>query len=93
MDAGLQGRGQFPFWGRGFATEAGREMVRFAFDDQSLHRVYAQAFSRNPASARVLQKIGMKHEGTLRHHMKKWDEYVDLECYGVLRSDFRSPSA
>ena len=45
-------------------------------------------FRRNPASGRVLQKIGMRYEGTLRQHLKKWDEYVDLECYGILRSEF-----
>ena len=46
---------------------------------------FAQVFARNPASARVLQKIGMTHEGTLRHHVKKWDEFVDVECYGIVR--------
>jgi RimJ/RimL family protein N-acetyltransferase len=81
-----------PFWGRGYATEAGRAIVRFAFEEQALHRVFAQVFTRNPASARVLQKIGMRYEGILRQHLKKWDEYVDVECYGLLRDDFDSPA-
>jgi len=77
-----------PHWGRGYATEAAGAVMRYGFESFPLNRIYAMAFSRNPASGRVLQKIGMRHEGTLRKHLKKWDEYVDLECYGILRSEF-----
>ena len=76
-----------PFWGKGFATEAGRAMVRFAFDEKALHRVTAQVFSRNEASARVLEKIGMKCEGKLRQHFKKWGEFVDVDYYAIVRGD------
>ena len=76
-----------PYWGRGYATEAAAAIVRFGFETLSLNRIMAMHFSRNPASGRVLQKIGMRHEGTFRQHFRKWDEYVDLECYGLLRSD------
>jgi len=77
-----------PYWGRGYATEAAAAVMRFGFENFPLNRIYAWHFARNPASGRVLQKIGMRHEGTLRQHLKKWDEYVDLECYGILRSEF-----
>jgi RimJ/RimL family protein N-acetyltransferase len=77
-----------PFWGRGFASEAAAAVVRFGFETLLLNRIFAMHFSRNPASGRVLQNIGMKYEGRLRQHMKKWDEYVDLEAYGMLRSEF-----
>jgi ribosomal-protein-alanine N-acetyltransferase len=77
-----------PYWGRGYASEAAAAVVRFGFQSLSLNRIHANHFSRNPASGRVLQKIGMRHEGTLRQQLKKWDEYVDLECYGILRSEF-----
>ncbi|HLJ73384.1 MAG TPA: GNAT family N-acetyltransferase [Thermoanaerobaculia bacterium] len=80
-----------PFWGRGYASEAGRAMLHFGFEEHALNRIFAQVFKRNPASARVLQKIGMRYEGLLRQHLKKWDEYVDVECYGILREDFDSP--
>ena len=79
-----------PYWGRGYATEAAAVVVRFGFETLALNRIFAMHFSRNPASGRVLQKIGMRHEGTLRQHLKKWDEYVDLECYAILRNDFQS---
>jgi len=77
-----------PFWGRGYATEAAAEVVRYGFEERGLRRIYAMHFGRNPASGRVLQKIGMQYEGTLRQHRKKWDEYVDFVCYGALREDW-----
>jgi ribosomal-protein-alanine N-acetyltransferase len=51
--------------------------------------VYAFHFTNNPASGRVLQKIGMTHEGTRRGHSVKWGESLDSEAYGILRSDWR----
>lgn len=76
-----------PYWGRGYATEAARAVVGWGFSSLDLHRIHASHFPRNPASGRVLRKIGMRHEGTLRHHVSKWDEYLDLEQYGLLRSE------
>ncbi len=76
-----------PYWGRGYATEAARAVVRFAFDGLGLERVFAEVFSRNPASARVLQKVGMRHEGTHRRHIVKWGESIDVEAYGILRDE------
>ncbi len=87
-------RGEFgywigkPFWNRGYATEAGKALITYAFDVLHLNKVHAVHFVRNPASGRVMQKIGMQHEGTLRAHIKRWDKYEDCEAYGVLRSDW-----
>ena len=47
-----------PFWGRGYATAAVRLAVAFAFDDLGLDRVVAEVLEANPASARVLEKVG-----------------------------------
>lgn len=76
-----------PYWGRGYATEAARSVVAWGFRALSLHRIHASHFPRNPASGQVLRKLGMRHEGTLRQHVRKWGEFVDLERYGLLRSD------
>lgn len=46
-------------WGSGFATEAAREVLRHAFDDQHLHRVLAHASAENVASHAVMQRLGM----------------------------------
>ena len=77
-----------PFWGRGYCTEAAREMVRFGFQQLGLNRIHAHHFARNPASGRVLQKLGMRHEGCLRQHVRRWGRFEDLECYGILRSEW-----
>jgi len=82
-----------PFWGRGYATEAAHAVMRYGFEERGLQRIFAMHYGRNPASGRVLQKIGMKCEGTLRRHLKKWDEYVDLVCYGMLREEWPALSA
>jgi RimJ/RimL family protein N-acetyltransferase len=78
-----------PLWGNGFATEAARAMVAFGFATLGLHRIYAHHFARNVASQRVLEKIGMRHEGRSRQHIRKWDRFIDLENYGLLAEEFR----
>jgi ribosomal-protein-alanine N-acetyltransferase len=77
-----------PYWGRGYATEGAREMLRHGFEDLKLNRIYAGVFEGNPASEQVLRKIGMKHEGTARQHFQKWGKFLDDECYGILASDW-----
>ena len=76
-----------PYWGKGYATEAARAVVKYGFGTLGLHRIFASHFANNPASARVLRKIGMRHEGTLRAHVLKWGQFLDLEMYGKLASD------
>ncbi len=73
-----------PFWGRGYATEAARELVRYGFQELKLNRIYATHMTHNPASGRVMQKIGMEAEGLLRQHALKWDQFLDLAVYGIL---------
>ena len=73
-----------PYWGKGYATEAARMLVAYAFDVLHLHRVYAFHFADNPASGAVLRKIGMTHEGTRRGHTYKGGAYLDSECYAIL---------
>jgi len=79
-----------PYWGRGYCTEAAREMVRYGFEVLGLHRIYANHFGSNLASGRVMQKLGMSYEGTRREHYKKWGEYEDQVEYGLLASEWRA---
>jgi ribosomal-protein-alanine N-acetyltransferase len=76
-------------WGNGYVTEAARAVLEFAFEDLGLHRVYADHFPNNPASGRVMLKIGMKPEGIRREHLKKGDVYHDAVCFGMLRTDWQ----
>ncbi|MCG3179847.1 MAG: putative ribosomal N-acetyltransferase YdaF [Phycisphaerae bacterium] len=75
------------YWGRGYCTEAARAVVDYAFDELGLVRVHAHYLARNPASGRVMQKLGMRHEGTLRSHVLKNGRYEDCEVYGLLREE------
>lgn len=78
------------FWGRGYGTEAAAAMVRHGFEAMSLNRIYACYLSRNPASGRVMEKIGMTHEGRSRQHEIKWGQFEDLESYAILASEYRA---
>lgn len=77
-----------PFWGQGYCTEAVRELLKYGFEVLELQRIFATHFVNNPASGRILQKLGMQHEGTLRRHILKWGEYLDVELYALLASDY-----
>ena len=77
-----------PFWGQEICTEAAHEIVRYAFADLNFHRVHATHMTSNPASGRVMQKIGMKHEGQLREHHQKDGRFVDTEHYGILKNEW-----
>lgn len=79
-----------PFWGQGYATEAAREMLRYGFEDLGLHRIFASHFKHNPASGHILTKLGMRSEGCQREHLRKWDEFVDSELYGILRQEWQT---
>jgi [ribosomal protein S5]-alanine N-acetyltransferase len=76
-----------PYWGKGYATEAASAMVKYGFETLKLHRIFASYVTHNPASGRILRKIGMRHEGCHRAHILKWGEFLDLEMYGMLASD------
>jgi RimJ/RimL family protein N-acetyltransferase len=76
-----------PYWNQGYCTEAGKAVLSCAFSDLSLMRIHACHITRNPASGRVMQKIGMRHEGCRRQHVKKWDKAEDLELYGILKTE------
>ena len=77
-----------PYWGKGYATEAAKAVIGYAFETLGVQRVFAFHFTRNPASGRVLARAGMQREGTMRQHLVKWDERVDVDYYGILRDDW-----
>jgi ribosomal-protein-alanine N-acetyltransferase len=77
-----------PYWNQGYCTEAGREVIRYAFDVLGLNRVQARHMTRNPASGRVMQKIGMTYEGTLRQSILRWGNFEDSAIYSILRDEY-----
>jgi ribosomal-protein-alanine N-acetyltransferase len=77
-------------WNRGYATEATRAILDFGFDTLRLHRIESRHFLRNPASGRVMQKVGMKQEGIERDLVLKWDRFESLALYSILEPEWRA---
>lgn len=82
-----------PYWGLGYATEAAHAVLRYGFEKMKLNKIYASHMTRNPASGRVMQKIGMEKEGVLKQHALKWDHFVDMATYGILASTWDKGAA
>ena len=76
-------------WGHGYATEAARSLLRWAFETLDLNRVQAETDTRNMASARVLEKLGFIREGTLREDCVVNGDVSDSWVYGLLRREWQ----
>ena len=77
------------FAGRGLATEGARHMLHIAFDLLGLRRVIGRIDARNVASARVLTKIGMRHEAHLVQNELFKGEWTDEDDFAMLRASGR----
>ena len=73
------------FWNQGYATEAGHAIVDYGFAQCALHKIKATYLARNPASGRVMEKLGLVPEGLLRDHVLKWDRFEDIVICGLIR--------
>lgn len=76
------------YWNQGLVTEAVREVLRFGFEAMRLNRIQATCEPGNTASARVLGKVGMSYEGTLREYAYDKGAFHDLRMYAVLRREW-----
>ena len=76
--------------GHGYATEASRELLRIAFEDHDLHRVYARLEPRNVASARVLEKLGMRREALLLENESVKGEWQSEAIYALLAREWEA---
>ena len=75
-------------WGKGIITEATMRILKYAFEELDLNRVFTVCFKDNYASARIMEKCGMKYEGTSREEIIKYDKPVDMHHYAILKSDW-----
>jgi [ribosomal protein S5]-alanine N-acetyltransferase len=76
-------------WGHGYATEAARTLLQWAFDTLDLNRVQAETDTRNTASARVLEKLGFVREGTLREDCVVNGDVSNSWVYGLIRREWQ----
>jgi ribosomal-protein-alanine N-acetyltransferase len=63
------------YWGKGYATEAAQECLKFGFEKLGLTRIIALTFPDHYASRRVMEKIGMIYEGMAHHYNQDLVQY------------------
>lgn len=76
--------------GYGYATEAAQVLLRLAFEDLGLHRVVGRLEARNAASARVLERLGMRHEAHLVENEYVKGEWQSEIIYAILDREWRA---
>ncbi|MDE7259818.1 MAG: GNAT family N-acetyltransferase [Lachnospiraceae bacterium] len=78
------------WWGLGIMPEAGKEVVRYLFEEVGFNRIAATHAKNNPKSGRVMQKIGMTYEGILRKAGLCNQGVVDEVWYSILRDEYQN---
>lgn len=76
-----------PYWGNGYCSEAAEAVVRFGFEKLSLHKIYAGHMESNPASGRVMQKIGMRKQGEFVDDVLKDGVFHTKIFYAIINSE------
>ncbi|MDB6078499.1 MAG: acetyltransferase [Akkermansiaceae bacterium] len=80
----------YPYWRRGYATEALREILRYGFEELGLLRIHASHMMENAASGRVMQKAGMRFEGVIAQGCRRGDEIHDKVTYTLFADEWRT---
>lgn len=75
------------YWNQGYATEALKGIIEYAFSMKAYHKVYAEHFEDNKASGRVMQRAGMIYEGEKIDHIYKDEKYITLKTYYILNDN------
>ena len=81
------------YWGRGLGTAVAQAIVAFGFQELGLHRIWATCRPQNVASARVLEKAGLKCEGYLRENKRIRGTWTDSYLYAITKTDFNPAKA
>lgn len=74
------------YWGKGITTSAVQQICEYVFSHSNILRIFAEPFSHNIASCRVLEKAGFQFEGLLQKNAVKNGEIVDMKLYALVRS-------
>ncbi|MCA1054337.1 GNAT family N-acetyltransferase [Rossellomorea aquimaris] len=78
----------YQWWNQGYGTEALQAIVEFAFRMMNIHKISATHGMDNPASGKLMEKVGMKREGIIRHMIRKDGQYKDCGIYGILQEEY-----
>ncbi|UOR12878.1 GNAT family N-acetyltransferase [Halobacillus amylolyticus] len=80
------------YWGQGIATESLKELIQYGFHDLSANRIEGRCDTDNIGSQKVLSKIGMTFEGTLRKNELIKGEFRDTQIFSLLSTDYNERS-
>lgn len=77
------------YHGQGYATEAARGMLEVGFGIYSLHRIFGRCDARNAASARLMERLGMRREAHFIHNEFFKGEWGDELVYAILADEWK----
>lgn len=77
------------YWGNGYCSEAVAGIINYAFEKLLLNKIFAYFLTRNLASGKVLIKNGFKKEGSFRQHVLYKEKFEDIECYSLLKAEYK----
>ena len=73
------------YWGKGYMTAIVKQVCDYIFQNTDIIRIFAEPFSHNIASCRVLEKAGFQYEGTLRSNAVKCGNIIDMKMYAIIK--------
>lgn len=74
-----------PYWGKGIMTSAVKQICKYIFDNTDIIRIFAEPFSYNIGSCRVLEKAGFQFEGLLKSNAEKNGVVLDMKMYALVK--------
>jgi len=78
------------YWGKGYGTEAAKALLEYGFNQINLNKIFAASFTSNTGSWRIMEKVGLKYEGTLKQHVARFGQFYDVAYYGLLKEEFET---
>lgn len=80
------------YWGKGLGTDAVKQACEYIFEHTDIIRIFAEPFSYNIASCRILEKAGFQLEGVLRQNAVKNGNVLDMKMYAIIKADGNASS-
>lgn len=80
--------GESDYWGQDIGPEASRLLIDYGFEELNFYKIYSRIFSPNKQSLRAAEKIGFKHEGTLKEHIYIDGEFVDESRFAIFKKNW-----
>lgn len=81
--------GEKDYWGKGYGKETMRILMKLAFDEFNMHRIYLQVMSFNENAIKLYENLGFLKEGVLKESIFRKGKYHDVLIFGILESQFR----